>query len=74
MLQEWNGQILYHSNFSISSTGLLVGTEYPFLGVTPDGLVSCTCCGSGLLEIKFPYNYRNVNPCDITNESLLPKY
>ena len=57
------------SNFSIRSTGLLVSTNYPFLGATPDGLVSCTCCGTGLLEIKCPYNYRNVNPSDITNES-----
>ena len=59
----------HHNNFSVHSTGLLVSTKYPFLGATPDGTISCSCCGTGLLEIKCPYTYRNVNPSDIMNES-----
>jgi len=24
--------------------------EFPFMGATPDGLVNCKCCNSGVLE------------------------
>ena len=27
--------------------------------------VSCSCCGTGLLEVKCPYKYRDINPSDI---------
>ena len=46
-----------------------MSTKYPLLGANPDGLISCSCCGTGLLEIKCPYTYTNVNPSDITNGS-----
>ena len=38
---------------------------FPHLGDSPDGLISCDCCGSGLIEIKCPYKHRN----DIHNMS-----
>ncbi|CAN8007430.1 unnamed protein product [Ixodes pacificus] len=44
-----------HHNFRCEESGLHLSTEHPFLGATPDGLVSCTCCGKGVLEIKCPY-------------------
>ena len=59
----------HHSNFSICSTELLVSIKYPLLGATPDGLISCSCCDTGLLEIKCPYSYRHVNPSDFENAS-----
>ena len=35
---------------------------HPFLGATPDGLVSCSFCSEkGLLEIKCPYKYMNAD-------------
>ena len=27
----------------------------PFLGVSPDGLVSCDCCGVSVIEVKCPF-------------------
>ena len=42
--------------------GLVINTKYPFLGATPDGSASCTCCGEHLLEIKCPYKYKDMNP------------
>ena len=41
----------------------------PFLAATPDGVVSCSCCGEGLLEIKCPFKYRNSQPASIEDES-----
>ncbi len=34
-----------------------------------DGLVNCTLCGKGALEIKCPYKYRHVKPHDITDST-----
>ena len=36
-----------HVNFKIEHAGLFVN---PHLGALPDGLVSCTCCGKGLID------------------------
>ena len=47
-----------HSDFKISEVGLVLHLLYPFLGATPDGLVSCSCHGDGTLEIKCPYSCR----------------
>lgn len=29
--------------------------KWPHLGASPDGIVLCSCCGKGALEIKCPY-------------------
>ena len=41
-----------HNNFKIEESGLFLSTDYPFIGASPDGLVSCDCCGDGVCEIK----------------------
>ena len=46
-----------HVHFEVQKAGLLISTKYPFLGATPNGIVSCSCCRTGLLEIKCPYKY-----------------
>ena len=45
-----------HIQFSIMESGLVLDPLHPFLGATPDGVISCDCCGSGVLEIKCPYS------------------
>ena len=45
-----------HVKFSITESGLVLDPLYPFLDTSPDGLVSCDCCGKGVLEIKCPYS------------------
>ncbi|KAL5508851.1 hypothetical protein EMCRGX_G004107, partial [Ephydatia muelleri] len=54
-----------HATFKVNPAGLRVCTRQPFLAATPDGLVSCSCCGEGLLEIKCPFKYRNSQPASI---------
>ncbi len=51
-----------HSSFEVNPTGLHLHIDHPYLGASPDGLVICSCCGPGLLEIKCPYSKRDVDP------------
>ncbi|XP_077553350.1 uncharacterized protein LOC144168189 [Haemaphysalis longicornis] len=43
----------------------VAGEQYPdpkkwqFFAASPDGLVECSCCGRGVLEIKCPCKHRN---------------
>ncbi len=41
-----------HTNVKVEDSGLFLSVEYPFIGASPDGLVTCDCCGDGILEIK----------------------
>ena len=62
-----------HENFIISQCGLVIDPQNPFLGASPDGMVCCTCCGKGALEIKCPFKYRDLSPTD--NQALSdPQY
>ena len=48
-----------HHNAQIADSGLVINPEYPHLGASPDGVVSCACCGEGLVEVKCPYCVRD---------------
>ena len=48
-----------HLNFTVALSGLVVHSEHPHLGASPDGVVSCDCCGLGVLEIKCPFSCTN---------------
>lgn len=43
-----------HRNLAISECGLYLSEVKPYLGASPDGLVSCDCCQPALVEIKCP--------------------
>lgn len=47
-----------HQHFKCRASGLQISTDYSFLAASPDGVVSCACCGEGLLEIKCPFTCR----------------
>ena len=46
---------------NVRKCGLLVKIDEPFLGASPDGLFSCKCCGTAVLEAKCPYNIKDQN-------------
>ena len=48
-------------NFSVVKTGLFVSCENPIFGSSPDGIISCECHESGLLEIKCPWTHRQIS-------------
>jgi hypothetical protein len=47
-----------HQKLTIRSSGFSVPPEHPFIGASPDAVVSCACHGSGCVEIKCPYSHR----------------
>ena len=57
-----------HSNFQVRKCGLIVNVNYPFLAASPDAIVSCDCCGSGVVEVKCPYTQRDRKPCEIDDQ------
>ena len=48
-----------HYNAKVVQTGFHVNANIPFLGASPDGLVSCSCHPDRVLEIKCPYKYQH---------------
>lgn len=52
-----------HVNLSYEPAGLYVNPCSPHLGASPDGHISCDCCGEGLIEIKCTcmYKYHQVS-------------
>ena len=49
------------NDLSIADSGLVINPQWPFIGTLPDGIISCTCCGTGVLEIKGPYCHRGTD-------------
>ena len=47
---------LSHKEFELQESGLFLSTEFPFVGASPDGLVTCLCCSDGICEVKVIYN------------------
>ena len=50
-----------HTNVTCTETGLWVNLECPFIAASPDGIVKCKQCGSGLAEFKNPYTSRHLS-------------
>ena len=44
---------------------MLVDNERPFLGASPDGIISCVCCGKGVLEVKCPFSIKEGLPYNL---------
>ena len=56
-----------HSDISVSKSGFLISSSYPFLGASPDGAVfdpSNALQPFGFLEVKCPYSARMISPTD----------
>ena len=53
-----------HKNVEITSCGLFLCEDIPFVGGSPDSFVSCDCCGRACLEVKCPFSIRHTTPYD----------
>ena len=58
----------HHQLFTVKESGLILDPMYSFVGASPDGVVTCTCCGTGVLEIKCPYSCRNKGLQELSEE------
>ena len=59
----------HHANLECCSAGLHVNPKFPHLDTSPDGIVSCDCCGKGLIEIKCPYTFIDMHPHNVRDSS-----
>lgn len=50
-----------HTDFEVRLSGLVVNPQWPYLGASPDGVVSCPCCPQAVLKMKCPYKYRHTD-------------
>lgn len=50
-----------------ADSGLMVDAKHPFLGASLDGIVNCTECGKGAVEIKCPYSLRHTKLEDVSD-------
>ncbi|XP_070384023.1 uncharacterized protein [Dermacentor albipictus] len=50
-----------HKDFKCFRSGLHLSESYPFAGAIPDALISCSCCGRGVAEVKCPYLLRDAS-------------
>ena len=47
-----------HTNLQVAECGLFINPQWPFVGASPDGIITCDCCPKGVLEIKCPFCHR----------------
>ncbi len=54
-----NHMIAKHDAFEVNDGGLFINPQWAHIGATPDGLVKCSCCINGVVEIKCPFCHRS---------------
>nr|XP_054774925.1 uncharacterized protein LOC129283112 [Lytechinus pictus] len=59
-----------HQDIEVKECGMFFHPRKSFLEASPDGLVSCKCCGEGLVEIKCPSTAPTEKPSPL-NEKFL---
>lgn len=57
-----------HKDARVVTSGLVIQEENPVVRASPDGIVSCKCCGKGLLEIKCPSKYKFLSAEEIVRD------
>lgn len=67
--QYCNTCLKSHDNYKITESGFRVNPEYPYIGATPDGLISCSCCGEGIIEVKCPFKQKHIKVTDACKDS-----
>ncbi|XP_072142295.1 uncharacterized protein [Dermacentor andersoni] len=58
-----------HQNLQLQSIGLVISKENPCIGASPDGLVTCSCCATRVLEVKCPVNLERFQAKELTTLS-----
>ncbi|CAL9683155.1 unnamed protein product [Knipowitschia caucasica] len=69
----------FHQNMKVEKSGIFILPDACFIAASPDRLVSCDCCGLGILEVKCPYKQagKSVVEMDLdylTNGKLNPNH
>ena len=56
-------------NIKVLQSGLVVNPSFPWLGASPDGKIIDSKAGLGLLEIKCPMSFRDIDPLDACSDN-----
>lgn len=51
-----------HRNFNLKETGLVLSSDYGWVGASPDGIRECGCCSDTLVEFKCPFTGKDMDP------------
>lgn len=57
-----------HKNLRVQNSGLLILGEHPCIGASPDGIVTCDCCTSRILEVKCPLSLDKFKAKEMTKD------
>ena len=54
-----------HKNAQLVECGLFLDKMHPYIGASPDRMVTCDCCPKACVEVKCPYsmNYTDRSCC-----------
>ena len=61
----------YTVYLQVVPSGLIINPELPWIGASPDGMVTCTCHGDGVLEMKCQFNSKD---CSLTESCKDPSF
>ena len=53
-----------HRNAKLLECGLFLDRDNPYIGASPDRMVTCECCPNACLEVKCPYSINYTSPGD----------
>ena len=59
-----------HKNVNVQRCGLFVNVSSPYLGASPDRIISCDCCPKRVLEVKCPMTCMHESPSSSNVECL----
>jgi len=57
-IDKYRYHLTDHDSVSVDPCGLVIHPQCYYTAASPDSLVSCACCGTGIVEGKRPYKHR----------------
>ena len=54
----------HHKKVNARECGIFICGGMPFVGGSPDRIITCSCCRTSCLEVKTPYSIRDKSPVD----------
>ncbi|KAJ4944639.1 hypothetical protein JOQ06_013182 [Pogonophryne albipinna] len=59
----------HHEDINVAASGLILNPELPWIGASPDGVVTCACHEPGILEMKCPFSAKDRSLLECTKDS-----
>ena len=57
----------------LEESGFVINPKVPHIGASPDGLISCDCCGQSVVEIKCPFCARDSKLDEVADKNFYLK-